>query len=42
MGVANFSGAALAVIPVNRFGRKPLMLSGHGIMAVLLALIGIF
>jgi hypothetical protein len=42
VGCANFGGAFLAIFPVQYFGRKTLLFSGHIAMTVSLFMIVVF
>ena len=41
IGVVNFVGAVVSVIPISYFGRRPLMLVGHTGIAICHFIIGV-
>jgi hypothetical protein len=42
IGVVNFLSALIAYVPVKLYGRRPLLVGGHGALAVFLSLVGYF
>ena len=42
IGIVNFVGTCVAVVPLKYFGRKTLVLTGHVLMGTTMVLVGLF